>query len=121
MSKQETKIFNLIQDIKKEELVKNTLAKIEEIVRENRDKDVLKYCFITSPEVWLGIAEHWGISTKKGTWASELIPTLRFRGFAIYFHKGFQDRLFFGKLYMFEEPLSVCIHEKLEERLWGDR
>lgn len=117
MSKQATKISNLIQNIEKEELVKNTLAKMKEIIEKNKDKDLSYYCFITSQKVWLGIAEYWGISTKKGTWAREFIPTLKFCGFTIYWHNGFLDRLFFGKFYMFEELSSKDTLKKLEERL----
>jgi len=117
MTPNERKIFNMVEKIKKEKLVEDTLTKIEEITKNNQDKNTREFCFIVSKKVWLGIAEHWGASTEEGTYLHEFIPSLAFRGFFIYWHDGLADSLFFGKLYLFEEPSSSYISKKLEKEV----
>ena len=106
MGKKENKINKMIQEIKMEELVKDTLAKIKEITKKNEGKDRAYYCFIVSQEMYLYIVDH-------------KIPVF-LRGFKLLWHNGFDGYLFFGKFHMFEGPNSKDMIKKLEERLQGD-
>ena len=103
MSKKRTLIFNIINEVEKEALVEDTLAKIDKLSKKNTKKDRYNHCFITSQEIYSYISEN-------------EIPVM-LRGFNLFWHNGFNNFLFFGEYHQLEEPSSVYTKKKVLEKL----
>ena len=113
MSEQEIKVNKVYREVRAEKFIENTLEKIKEIVKDNKDKDCSKYVFFVSEKAWDGIAELWGVDLEE-----DIIYILAWRGFNIYKHKA-TPHIYFSKVYLPNETPSGEILKEVGERLEG--